>query len=539
MVELLRKCNFLKVKNLFVILLCIILSTIGMIISLYEPMVLGKLIDCISNNYLYFLDNLILYAVCTVLGIIIISYCRYLINRVNLKLISQLRIFFYRSVVTSKVTEFQNVMPGDLISKFETDISIVSSFVSGNFVSFIVNAISTVVIIVYMGKIDWRLTLFLLILVPIDIMMVKKLGKYIAKYANSARKSNSIYLSFFEETIKGLKDIKSYEIEHQFICKMKKFQDEYSDQTSKVWTIELLVNVLNKIFLIAVNIIIIFQYSKYSLQSVGVFIAYINYTGKLYSSLFGLSDIYAKWKSVSISLQRISDVLNFEEEQLDKGEPANYRGEIQFRDIFFKYPLGNWSLEKFNARILPNGINIIIGESGSGKTSICELLLSFYDIIEGDILINGDSLRSLNRKSLRNRISYVSQTTYFFDMNPFEYLKIGNPMLNKVDAANILCALGLNQLAENVIGENHESTQLKLQDLSVGQKQRLSIARGLIKNADIYIFDEPTSALDSESKKYVLSAINDLCDHATVILITHDIDVIEYYPQKNLIYVEH
>lgn len=539
MVKLFRQYGIIKSSWIVFMVLCVILSIFGMIISLYEPMILGEVIDNIADNdigSIYY--NMILYAGCAAIGIITVSLCRYILNYINLKFICKLRIFFYNNVISANISSIQEMSSGDLISKFEADIGILSGFISENLVVFFVNTTSIFVISYYMLKVDVRLTLLLLFLVPIDILVVKILGESVQKYTIRTRKVNSEYIGFFEESVNGIKDIKSFESEKEYETQMKQMQDHFADLNLKVNNISLFSNVFNKFFLVVINIIIILSFISSintSAVSVGIFVAFVNYTGKLYSALFGVSNIYTKWKTANVSLERIMDIFSLDKEEVGNiSGNVDFSGDIVFQNVSFDYPSGKKVLKDFYSVFETKRVNILTGTSGCGKTTLCELLLAFYDIGSGDIIINSTSMRQLSKSDLRSRISYVSQTTYFFDMNIFDYLKVGNSELTTNDAAHILNLLGLSELSNDILSNNFP---VKIKALSAGQKQRLNIARGLIKKADIYIFDEPTSALDSINKNSVLEVISGLVAHATVIIITHDEEVFKFFHDAKIIEV--
>ena len=520
-------------RNISLLIISLILALTGMAIVLYEPQVLGKIIDYLTSKNTKSLQSLvILYILCSIIGNISVNICKFLISRINIYLTTDLRNLFFSRVISAKVPNIESLSNGDLISKFETDISIVANFLTGNAVDFLINIFSVFLIAVYMFNINFILSILLLIFIPLEIIIIKKLGKISKKNSESFRKLNSKYLSFFENSIIGIKDIKSFGREKQIKNTMRTELTHLFSLANKAAYIDVFINIINKIFLLAINILVIIFFIPKIMNdniTIGLFIAFFNYSSKFYSAFFGLTGIYTKWKITSVSLKRVIDLFDIPQELSLHTQLTPSSNNIYMDNISFSYSNENAVFKNFDANFKENKVNLIIGKSGIGKTTLCELLLKFYDPDSGDIKYDSLSYSKIDYSFIRKKISYISQSPVFFESSILNNMFINATKENIEYLTTLLKEFNLSDLLENL------SEEFNFDSLSVGQRQRLNIIRGILNEASIYIFDEPTSSIDIFNKKIILDKINVLSKNKSVIIITHDNDIINYFEEPNIV----
>ncbi|WP_455684809.1 ABC transporter transmembrane domain-containing protein [Thomasclavelia sp.] len=527
------KFLLIKKRNIFLFIISLTLALIGMAIVLYEPQLLGKIIDQLPlgnggkiQNFIY------LYIACSIIGNISVNICKYLISRINSYIIVDLRDMFFSKLVSAKISNIELLSKGDLISKFETDISIIANFLTGNAVDFFINIFSIFIIAVYIFNINFTLSLILLIFIPVEIIIIKWLGKISKKNTELFRKLNSKYLSFFEVSIIGLKDIKSFNREQQVKNRMKTELNNLFYLANKTAYIDIFINVVNKIFLLTINVLIMVFFVQNIIDgnlTVGLFIAFFNYSSKFYSSIFGLTGIYTKWQTTSVSLNRVVDLFNIPQEEISRFLPTTVSDIIEFKKVDFSYDNENIIFSNLNVLFKEKTVNLIIGNSGIGKTTLCELLLKFYEPKRGNIIYGSCTYSQLDHHFVRERISYISQSPVFFDDSIVNNIFVNATEKNISDLSALLKEFNLLYLLDNLY------KKFNFNSLSVGQKQRLNIIRGILKNATIYIFDEPTSSIDNFNKLIILNTIDQLSKNKTVIIITHDKDVINFFKKSNIV----
>lgn len=313
---------------------------------------------------------------------------------------------------------------------------------------------------------------------------------------------------------------------------MEEQQKDYFKTDIKLTEIDIILSFINKIYLVAINLIVmLFAILKIKdgILSIGAFVAFMNYFSSFYSSLNGISNIYVKWQSARVSIKRIFESIemgDFEASELPE-EHIDY-SKISVNDLTFKYPHNKESvLNKYSTSFEIGNCNVIIGRSGKGKTTLCELLLKLYTPDIGTILYGNKEIQSIDEIILWRNISYVSQKPYFFTGTVVDNLKLVYPSVSNEEIDEVLRKMGLAEELSDIIENNHILTN-NAENLSVGQRQRLDITRALLKQSHVYIFDEPTSALDLVNKKLLSDIINKLCVHNLVIIITHDMEFVDF-----------
>lgn len=247
---------------------------------------------------------------------------------------------------------------------------------------------------------------------------------------------------------------------------------------------------------------------------------------------FGISEITANMK-------RITEVLNdenFKNDTFGQNTYDNIKGEVCLENVTFRYTKENKVLENISLKFEPCTKNAIIGLSGAGKTTIFKLLLKEYDNYEGKIKIDGVDIQEFTEESLRNSISVVNQEPIIFNMTVRENLKLANQNATEKDIINACRLANIYDFIESLPNKLDEQISENATNMSSGQKQRLAIARVILRNTKIILLDEITSNLDNYNKKKIQETINNLAKTRTIISIVHSLDSLKYY--DNIVFLD-
>ena len=507
-----------------------------------------------GKDYLYYYitkltdENGAQYALLLVVTIIIVTFLlKNLFNYLALNhllllkngVLKDIRNKMFDKIIDLPVSYYSEKRKGDVMARMLNDVNEVkNSFFS--ILELVVKEPMTILFTIgAMVAISFKLTLFVFIFIPISGFIISKIGKSLKAKSKRAQDENGYLISVVEETLGGLKVVKSYNAESSFT---KKFNDS-------IYRLYRLTNSIGKknnlsspmsefmgIVVIAIllwyggNMVLVEKFADGTpLLEGSKFLAYMGLAYNILTPAKAISKASYQVKTGLAAAERVFDVLEVENEIVDKKEAlvkTEFTDSITIENVNFRYEDEN-VLKNFSLTV-PKGKTVaLVGQSGSGKSTIANLLTRFYDVNEGNIKIDGVDIKDITMNSLRDLMGLVTQDSILFN----DTIK-NNILLGKQNATDdeIITALKIANAYEfvknlpNGIDTNIGDAGGKL---SGGQKQRLSIARAVLKNPPIMILDEATSALDTESEKFVQVALENMMQNRTSIVIAHRLSTIQ------------
>ena len=447
--------------------------------------------------------------------------------------LKDMRNEIYRKTVALPISFFSEKRKGDIMSRVSSDVlEIQHSFLS--ILELIVREPLTIIItICFMFAISINLTLFVFVFIPISGWLISLLGKSLKKQSDRAQIEQGYFISILEETLGGLKVIKGFNAEKYFDNKFSESTTRFFDLSNKILNRQSLASPASE-FLGIVVIAIILWYGGHMVLVEGTlsgakFLAYIGLAYNILTPAKAISRASYNVKKGNAAAERVMEILEQENPIVSKQgaiEKNTFEKEIAIENINFRYEDEN-VLKEFSLTV-PKGKTVaLVGQSGSGKSTIANLLTRFYDVQEGSVKIDGIDVKDFSLQSLRGLMGLVTQDSILFN----DTIR-NNIMLGKSDATeeDIIDALKIANAYEFVkdlpkgIDTNIGDSGNKL---SGGQKQRLSIARAVLKNPPIMILDEATSALDTESERLVQQALENMMQNRTSVVIAHRLSTIQ------------
>jgi subfamily B ATP-binding cassette protein MsbA len=448
-------------------------------------------------------------------------------------IVRDLRNNVYSKTIELPLSYFSEQRKGDILSRVTNDVNTLQYSMLPVLELIAREPLMIIFTILAMLLLSAKLTLFVFIFIPLSGIIISRIGKSLKRKSDRVQREIGVTLSILEETLTGLRIIKGFNAEGRF---NKRFQESTSRAyhfSNKLLNRQNLASPISEFLGILVISILLWYGGQLVLveQSLdgSTFIAYMGLAYNIMVPAKAISRGLYNIKQGSAAAERIEEIINAENPLVDIKNPqiiTDFKSKVEFKDVSFKYEK-DYVLRHFSLSI-PKGQTIaLVGQSGSGKSTIANLITRFYDVNEGEILIDGTNIKNLLTTSLRQQIGLVTQDAILFNDSVANNLRIGKPDATEVEMIEALKVAN----AWEFVKELPDVLNFNIGDgggkLSGGQKQRLSIARAVLKNPPIMVLDEATSALDTESERLVQLALENMMKHRTSVVIAHRLSTIQ------------
>jgi len=505
--------------------------------------------ESIEHNLSYFVSQIItehgqgktLLFICVLVVVITFlkTFFKYLANYyitpVRTGTIRDLRNDIYDKILKLPLSYYSNARKGDVISRITSDVQEIELSIMSSLEMFFRDPLTILIFMSSMFIMSFHLTLFVLILLPISGFLIGRIGRKLRSTSLKGQKKMGLILSIVEETLSGLKIIKAFNAKDKVTRKFRSVNNFFTVIMNKVHRRRYLANPLSE-FLATVVLMFLMWYggtlvlNEVSSLSSQAFIVYLIIFSQIIVPAKGISAAYFNIQKGMASSDRIDDIMDAEITIKEKSDPipiSELKSFIEFKNVSFRYDTEK-VLKNINLKIEKGKTIALVGKSGAGKSTLVDLLPRFIDVIQGDIIIDGYSVKDYKISDLRQIIGIVTQQSILFNDTFFNNIAFGIHNPNEEDV--IVAAKVAN--AHEFIMETKNGYYSNVGDagnkLSGGQRQRISIARAVLKNPPILIMDEATSALDTESERLVQEAIINLMKNRTSIVIAHRLSTVKY-----------
>ncbi|WP_042720140.1 ABC transporter ATP-binding protein [Flavobacterium sp. B17] len=477
---------------------------------------------CVITAFMFLLRNIFRY-----LG-------SFLLINYRVGVTKDLRGAMYRKILSLPVAFFTESRKGDLMSRMSNDVGEVEGNILGSLVE-LINApfmlISTLVTLFFLST---EMTLFSLLVLPVMGTMIALIGKSLKKDSHQAQNEMGNIFSVVDETLKSTKVIKIFSAEKIMDNRFMQSMQRWINSSISLGRKKELASPMSE-FLGSVTFLIIAWYGGKQIivdQSISPadFLVFLGIFFQILPPVKSLSQSISNVQKGEASLERVLEILDADVKIDEVPNPVSIstlNNSIEFNNIGFYYDKDHTILKNFSL-IIPKGKTVaLVGQSGSGKTTIANLLARFYDVSEGEVLIDGENIKNLKLKEYRKLLGMVTQESVLFNDTVYNNILMGKPEATREE---VIAAAKIAN-ADSFISQLPEGYDSNIGDdggkLSGGQKQRISIARAVLKNPPIMILDEATSALDTESERFVQDALEKMMENRTSLVIAHRLSTIQ------------
>ncbi len=436
------------------------------------------------------------------------------------------------TLITTDTQIIDKKHSGKFISNLTYDVTHITNLLSNAILTLFKDSLTLIGLLTVMFLQNWRLALVSIVMIPLASIASKTLGKRISKVTTEAQEKSGYLTTYLVELFKNHKLIKIFQKEDFEKNRADKYLKQLKEKNQKIQTVFVRMSPIMETLTGIMIAILIFYSGKLIIENeidINNFFSFLAAMMLAYQPVRSLATVNMAISQGLSAAARILPIIDNENEIKDSAEASNLKttnANIKFKDVFFSYENNEEVLKGINLDIKGGKMSALVGHSGSGKSTIMNLIPRFYNVTSGKIEIDGQSVNDVKISSLRNVISLVSQDTTLFDdtiKNNISYANLDASDEEIMEAAKLSnCDEFINQLPkkyETIIGENGIR-------LSGGEKQRISIARAMLKKSRIILLDEATSSLDSETEEKIQSAINILTKDKTTIVIAHRLSTI-------------
>ncbi len=457
----------------------------------------------------------------------------YLMNYVGQSIIRQLRNQLYDTITCLSLSFFYQERTGRLMSRVTNDVNIIKGMVSTAVTGALRDCFSIISLIFVIFYRDWLMAIFALIILPLAFYPVVELGRRVRRVSTGCQECMADMSSFLHETFAGNKIVKAFGMEEyekqRFFRKTRAlFRMEMKAVAAKALSSPVM-EILG-----GIGVAFIIWYGGYKVingtSSPGTFFSFMTAVLMLYEPVKKLSKLNNNIQEGLAAADRVFDILEKESDLVEKPNPVHMKREphsVRFENVWFRYE-DDWVLKNINIEAKAGEILAIVGMSGGGKTSLVNLIPRFYDVSKGGIYIDDIDVRDMSVSSLRNQIAIVTQEPILFNDTIRENIAYGNQNATEEDITRAAKAAYAYDFVQS-FAKGFQTTIGELGSrLSGGEKQRICIARALLKDAPILILDEATSSLDSEAEMLVQKALENLMKGRTTFVIAHRLSTIAY-----------
>lgn len=512
------------------LVVCMFLSVFATAMSLVPPYITGYMVDTVlPSGQMNELIKMILFLLAVyILQYTVSAFRSYLLRVTGDRIVIGIKKDIYAKAQYLPMSFYDKTSTGSVINRVTSDAGTIQNFVLKISQEAVVQFFTLVGILIIMLALNWKLTLFSLVPIPLVAFIGRRFGKKIGpRYMRLWRRGSAIS-TLLADTIPGIRIVKAFTNEQNAVAKFDAYCDEWMNESQRAAKIASIFPSFMTFLVTCGSLIIWASGGSFVINnaegfSIGLLVSFISYASMFYNPINFFANFNDTYQNTLASAEKILDILDAEpEHNFGKGKvPAKIEGKIEFKNVNFSFDRSKKVLSNINLTIEPGDIVGIVGTTGSGKSTLINLIMRYYDDYEGEILIDGMNLKDIDMEYYRNQIGFVQQEPLMFKDTVFNNIAYGagnvhvEQVLRAADIANahgFICRMP--DAYDTLLGERGIG-------LSGGEKQRISIARAVMKNPSILIFDEATAAVDSETEHLIQEAIERLIRGRTTLMIAH------------------
>ena len=512
-------------KHILTLILIFVLSIFTLLFSFISPLLIRSLVD---NVFIGRVQGLFIYIILGIIGMYIVSsissyFNSYVAGKLSLVLLKEVSESIFNVVQFASLKSSQRIKVGDMITRIMGNTQIAINIPVRIIPSLFMSVVSIVVPFAIMLSLNYELAIIVMSPVVLFALSSAIFGKRMEKIQKSFLKVNASIYSFLKENLSIIPLVKVFNLESWSQNRFNKQINDYYGISLNYTKISSLNSSLSSLIL-GVPIVLLITFGGYMVLggtiSLGTFTAFLSYTSIFFTPISQLSSIWTSYKSSLPAFDRLKEIYDMEPENSPENVIAIKKGIITFENVWFSYD-NRIILKEFNATFKP-GLNYIVGDNGTGKSTILKLICSLYPADKGSIKIDGQNINEIKRNSLIKNVSMIFSDPYLFDGSIYDNLSIGNLNATKEEIIGVSKLVKVHDFIESTPNKYDTGVGEDGLMLSSGEKQKIALARAILKDSPIILLDEVTKSIDKDSRDAINEVILNLMTEKTVIIVTHN-----------------
>ncbi len=515
------------------------LSFFTLLFSFISPLLIKSLVDDVFVGRKL---NLFMYIIIGIIGMYIVSsissyFNSFITGKLQLTLLKEVSESVFNVIQLASLKSTQSIKVGDLLTRIMGNTQIAINIPVRILPQFFMSITSIIVPFVIMMSLNFELTLIIMSPIFLFIISASIFGKRMETIQKAFLNSNASIYSFLKENLSIIPLIKVFNLE---LWSQNRFKDQMDDyyNISVDYTKTSSLNSSFSSLIFGVPTVLLITFGGYMVVdgslSLGTFTAFISYVSIFFSPISQLSTLWTSYKSAMPAFDRVKELFDMEPENNGNKKIIIKNGEIILENVWFSYN-NRYILKNFNATF-KRGLNYIVGENGAGKSTILNLICSIYPVDKGIIKIDEQNILEIKKESLLHNIAMIFSDPYLFDGSIYENIRIGNLEASEKEVIQAAKLVKVHEFIESTPKKYETQVGEDGVTLSSGEKQKIALARAVLKDPQILLLDEVTKSIDVDSREAILGVIDNLKNDKTIIVVTHNSS--EINKDSNVIYLE-
>lgn len=516
----------------FAILLAPIGSSLPYIVkSIVDVNITGGQYDGLFWKCMLFLGVLIL-------NVVMRYYFIYLLSELGQKILKDLRVSVFQQITYKRLRYFDQTPIGTSTTRTINDISSINEVFTQGVITILADLLAVITVLMVMFYTSWRLTLISLLTLPLLIWATYIFSKKVKDSYERVRSNLAKMNAFLQERITGMRIVQLFNAEDSEALKFKKINRDYTEANlDSVLYYSIFFPVVELVSALSLALMVWYGSKTFlenpMLVSIGSLVAFPIYIDLLFRPVRMAADKFNTLQMGLVAAERVFKLIESDERISNTGKmyAVKLKGDVEFKNVHFAYDEENFILNNVSFSLESGKTMAVVGSTGSGKTTLINIMNRFYEIQKGSILLDGKDIKEYELNSLRKRIAIVLQDVFLFDGTVYENITLKDESISLEDVISASKKIGAHEFIEKMPDQYQFKITERGNNLSVGQRQLISFVRALVIHPDILILDEATSSIDNETELIIQHAIEKLIEKRTSIIIAHRFSTIRHAEQ--------